>query len=600
MWIQTFRKIELKTNQSGRVMAWPLRGLVCLVAVALVGCGTSETESSETNSSQTNSSQTNSSQTNSSQTSSGETSSDTNETGETGETGETEATTGESDTTDDTDDTDTTTAGPPDPGEGENPWSAEWVDVHSVIVRPEALTNSFIGSGNYSDHVEAFVDGAKAAGARAVYIEMRAVDPSGNNPEQTGHMYFPLEEDPALLAHDTFVSHVGEDFGAQDGAMMRQLVDAVHARGMQAYAWLPIFRDHEVHALGPPYVTEPDNLEPDFVSIFQSDVQGHELEVVRQVMSRLCLAGVHLDYMRYQSDTQPQEQAASVGFEALHGVPISEPASAGKGAPLWPEYLEYRAEGLRAFGAETRSVLDTIRPAELGAFLMPHSLKTTVASGYADEPWSGVDYDRMASLGLMLSPMIYWGHGDPGWTNDWMGFTQGILDNLVVHVAAHANVGALALPTYSMAYATDEIGIALGWARARGIGGVTVFYYGDWRNPQENQFDRLNTAVESAFGPAVYPQVSITSPANDGATWPMEQPLDVTAEVSGHDGTITDAWYRVDGGPWFAAEAGDSLAISGVAFDQLPGVAPGCHELTVLVRDELGRPGQDVRVLNLQ
>ena len=469
-----------------------------------------------------------------------------------------------------------------------------------MIVRPESLTNSFIGSGTYEQHVASFAAQAKAAGARAVYVELRAVDPSGNNPSQTGHMHLPLQDSPALLAHDNFVSHVGEDFAVDDGAMLRGLIDAIHEHGMQAYAWLPIFRDHEVYALGPPYITEPDDLEPDFVSVFHPDVRAHELEVVRQAMSRLCVAGLHLDYMRYQSDQQPQEQAASAGFEALHGAPISAPAGGGQGSPLWSEYLDYRAEGLRAFAEQARQVANAVRPAELGAFLMPHSLKTTAHSGYPDEPWSGVDYDRMAYAGLTLSPMVYWGHADPGWTDDWMGFTQSVLDNLTAHVGNHGAAGAVALPTYSMAYATEELAQALGWARARGIGGVTVFYYGDWRHPQDNQLKRLDAAVSQAFGAAVYPQVEITAPASDGAVWPIEQPLDVSAAVSGHEAAIEAAWFRLDGGPWTAISPGDTLSIDSLALSELAGIAPGCHELTILVRDALGRPGQDVRVLALE
>ena len=127
-----------------------------------------------------------------------------------------------------------------------------------------------------------------------------------------------------------------------------------------------------------------------------------------------------------------------------------------------------------------------------------------------------------------------------------------------------------------------------------------MFYYGDWRHPQDNQLKRLDAAVSQAFGAAVYPQVEITAPASDGAVWPIEQPLDVSAAVSGHEAAIEAAWFRLDGGPWTAISPGDTLSIDSLALSELAGIAPGCHELTILVRDALGRPGQDVRVLALE
>lgn len=503
-----------------------------------------------------------------------------------------------------TTDPETDSGGEPTDTDGSEPYSPEWVDIHSVIVRPESFTRSFTGSRTYTERVEAFADAAAAIGVRGVFIELRAVDPSTNNPDQAGHMYFPLADDPAILAADVFVSDMGEDFGADDGALLRALISALHRRGVQAYGWLPVFRDREVYLLGAPYITEPDSYEPDFVSVFDPEVRAHELEVARQAMSRYCFAGLHLDYMRYQAEDQPQEGAASSAFAELYGAPIIEPATAGPDGPLWADYLDFRAEGLRAFAAAAKTTVAAVRRVEVGAFLMPHSLRTTSEAGYSDEPWSGVDYGKLASVGLSLSPMVYWGHSDPGWTDDWMGFTEAVLDNLVAHVDAHS--GARALPTYSMAYATEELASALVYARERGIGGVTVFYYGDWLSPDGDPLARLDAAVELGLGPAVYPRVSITSPAAGGAPVPWSSgeflELEVEVELGAGEPEVADAWARLDGGAWRSLEVGvpgEPIQIAGDAGFDLGGEAPGCHTITVLVRDALGRPGQGVLVLEV-
>ncbi len=473
-----------------------------------------------------------------------------------------------------------------------------WMHAHSLLVRPESLTAAFMG-GDWSANVAAFAADARDAGVHAVFLEMRAVDPDDTS--QTGHLYFRPTPDPDFIQPtqtiEPFVSSLGEEFEADGNRMLHELIGACHRQGLEVCAWLPVLSDQLLYSLGPPYIMEPDRWEPGFVTPYHSAVLAHELALVRSVVDEFCIEGVNLDYLRYQADEQPQDAAADAQWQLIHaGVPIATVAETGGSHPLWVDYLDFRAATLTALAAGTKAIVGSDRAVEFGAFLMPHSAKTTNSEGwpygYYMESWSGVNYEELASVGMNLMPMVYWEY--PDWTSPYSA------QEFTSRVARHSLEWASekppsdAIPLFSYHRPTWELIQHFQLARAEGHDDISLFYWSDWPGELQKLVDVLEGV--NGEGPAGDPVVTITLPEADPRPRYMpSQSLRFTAAVTG-GGAVADAWYRIDGGTWLPTEAGPFLEQSGIG---LHGLSTGCHTLTVRVVDDAGRPGQDLRVFGV-
>lgn len=473
-------------------------------------------------------------------------------------------------------------------------FAQNWMGVHSIFIRPDSLTEAHTGMGNgtYTDNVDDLVANAKAAGVRALYVEMRAAEVSSVNDSEVGHLYFQADPHPDIVAAaaQTFVSSFGESFGANDSFFVRYLIDEAHAAGLQVYADFPTFLDTLLWEQGSVYRSQPECCEDGFVSVVDPAVRNHQLELIRQIVTRFPFDGINLDYIRYQIEEQPQGSAADSQFNNLYGVSISDPAQNGRGSQYWDEYLAFRADALISFIEEVRDMANALRPMEIGGFMMPHSAKTAGVDGYPDNPWAGVDYDKMAALGLNLMPMVYWGD-DLNWylpgTKD--DFTDAVTANVLGHAQNHP--GAQAVPTYSLVYPESEVINALQIARDNGVYDLSFYFPGDWGSPIDTPMQDLTDALLALNGDANLPTLNITGPASPEVD--PSQPLNITATASTN---VAQAFYRFDGGTWQAMSI-NGANVSANSVD-ISGLAAGRHTLTVLVRDANGRPAQDVLLLN--
>ncbi len=479
-----------------------------------------------------------------------------------------------------------------------------WVGAHSIIVRPESLTESFVGIGNgtFYDNVDCLARRAIAAGVRAVYIEMRAVDPSDANLSQKGHLYFAAESHPDLIATNHFVSSLGENFG--DGALMTYLVETLHRSGLLVFAWMPVFNDYVVWQ-DPQYRSEPVRAsqinERGFVSTTNTTVKAHELAIIDQLLKKFRFDGINLDYLRYQIDEQPQEPSADTTFRSLYGTPIAVPAESGGDHPLWKNYLDFRAAALTSFASDAKNIANAQRDIEFGAFLMPHSVKTSANDGdtwgYYASPWSGVDFRKMTAVGMNLMPMVYWNNGweDPYTRNE---FNNRVLGN--TNELAQLNPASTTIPVYSLHYPHEELINAFELAKRNDVADVSLFFWGDWCNG--GAFDALDNALSKVNGDGAEntPNVDILEPRGSNAvvTIAADTPLRLNINITSPSKTpITDAYYRFDGGVYHAISL--NVQPPDITDIDLSMLLPGGHTVTVLARDNTGRIGQDVIEINV-
>ncbi len=358
--------------------------------------------------------------------------------------------------------------------------------------------------------VATMVDAARASGFNTLLVQIRA----------RGDSYFAngLEPRPFAL--------VGEPAFDPLAATIARAHDA----GLQVHAWinvnlvaganeLPSARDHVIYR-HPQWLMVPRALAEDLLSVEprspeylgrltryvrsqSSEVEGlylspiedqaadHTVAVVRDVVSRYAVDGVHLDYVRYPNDEFDYSRGALTAFRRAVIGDLSAADLRGYDARLAGEPLIYtRAfpERWRAFRAGRMTTLmsrlrDAVRAAK------PSAIVSAAVSPDADEAASRrlQDWRTWLDRGIVdvICPMAY--------TSDGTLFTSQIA---AVHAMAGRHPVWAGIGAYRLS--SDQIVENVRTARRLGAGGIVLFSYDSLTGPARGS-DYLANVGRAAF-----------------------------------------------------------------------------------------------------
>jgi hypothetical protein len=303
--------------------------------------------------------------------------------------------------------------------------------------------------------------------------------------------------------------------------MLQYLIDAVHNAGMLAYAWFTSFNDNGYYSAFEESRTQPDLGEEfgKFVSPANDDVRAHELAIIKEFMidKGFGFDGIRLDYLRYQSEEQPQDVAAVAKYDELYQKNLLQVISDRQGeVENWEQFLRWRASLLLSFTEEVKNLIGDSK--RLGAYLMPHSgiseggyITPNYAGNSYPNCWSGVDFELYKSLDMDIIPMLYWNdfhpiyEGDSKW--DWVG---GSMEHTQEFVSPNSNY----MPCMSLSYENDEWAKAINIMRANNLTDIVVFH---WAGGGYDQavFDKINEIKHDANSGT---GISITTDGNNATT----------------------------------------------------------------------------------
>jgi hypothetical protein len=384
----------------------------------------------------------------------------------------------------------------------------EPIKMKELIVRTPSLTSYYAG-GDYWSNVDELVANAKKSGFEAISILVRTVD---DDCEIGAMMY---ESNVPF----TYSYSCGDTVWNDE--MLQYLIDAVHNAGMLAYAWFTSFNDNGYYSAFEESRTQPDLGEEfgKFVSPANDDVRAHELAIIKEFMidKGFGFDGIRLDYLRYQSEEQPQDVAAVAKYDELYQKNLLQVISDRQGeVENWEQFLRWRASLLLSFTEEVKNLIGDSK--RLGAYLMPHSgiseggyITPNYAGNSYPNCWSGVDFELYKSLDMDIIPMLYWNdfhpiyEGDSKW--DWVG---GSMEHTQEFVSPNSNY----MPCMSLSYENDEWAEAINIMRANNLTDIVVFH---WAGGGYDQavFDKINEIKHDANSGT---GISITTDGNNATT----------------------------------------------------------------------------------
>jgi len=299
------------------------------------------------------------------------------------------------------------------------------VDVRGMWVLRTSLTSPA--------SIAAMVSAAKAAGMNTLLVQVRG----------RGEAFYKSDIEPRA----TELARQPESFDP-----LQTTLDLAHQAGLRVHAWvnvnlvssaavLPRSRDHVAHrhpewlmtprALAdelrkigpqsPAYVgtlsrwvrANVESTEGLYLSPITPAAQAYSVSVIRELLDRYAVDGLHLDYIRYPNAEFDFSAAAIAQFRAaeLHGVPAAERerldrAAAGDAA-AWPRafpdaYAAFRVDRLTALVARINAEARAARPAlTISAAVVPDASE---ALRGRLQNWSG-----WAAQGYLdvVCPMIY-------------------------------------------------------------------------------------------------------------------------------------------------------------------------------------------------
>lgn len=193
------------------------------------------------------------------------------------------------------------------------------------------------------------------------------------------------------------------------------LVQKAKTAGIKVHPWMCVFRENEHstliqkdRSLG--MVTREGQLTP-WACPAAEEVRAFELSLYEEVMDRYAVDGVHMDYIRYDSEDVCFCPRCRSGFKAETGV---DPIGIGKGSefnvfgergrnrkhPAWAEWIEWRAGWITQF-VEELSRSTKARGKELSAAVLMDYPECIV---YQGQDWG--DWGERGLVDFMM-PMTY-------------------------------------------------------------------------------------------------------------------------------------------------------------------------------------------------
>jgi peptidoglycan/xylan/chitin deacetylase (PgdA/CDA1 family) len=271
---------------------------------------------------------------------------------------------------------------------------ASFLSADGYLERVEERTAPSLGAwinlsgGPHS--VQQTAQDLKAAGISLAFL--MAKDPEGNRHFASG--------EPQSGKDDAF------------GQMLRQLKEA----GIRVHAWLPVFSDPKTAQLRPDWAMTSRAGKPsgDWLSPSNRDVQAYVAGILRTLIARYDIDGIHLDYLRYPDLEHDYSRSAIEGFGGWSGLGnVAVQSLLAEHYSLW---TDWRAHEITAFVAEIRQEIGraTDRPIILSAALIGDA-----ALNYRSLEKFGQNYADLAAHLDWVIPMAYFqGDRQPV---DWIG-----------------------------------------------------------------------------------------------------------------------------------------------------------------------------------
>lgn len=212
---------------------------------------------------------------------------------------------------------------------------------------------------------------------------------------------------------------------------IRKMVTALTSRGIQVFAWQPIFHDPAAAAAHPDwrsvFIDQAGKCEPQdkFLCPGNEQAVAYEAGIAREILKNYPeVSGLYLDFIRYDHDFScgcPRclDRVAKQSGESSNVSGTDIRRAAQQESPLWDLWIEDRATQLCQAVETIRDRVEEVRPnCWIGACVLPFSM-----AGYKVNTYSGQDLERLAAEGIDdLVVMSYW--------DDWEKSPQWVAEGL--------------------------------------------------------------------------------------------------------------------------------------------------------------------------
>lgn len=158
---------------------------------------------------------------------------------------------------------------------------------------------------------------------------------------------------------------------------MAVIVDEAHRQGIEVQAWLALFSGGFNGQPGPLLQAHPDwadiTRSGKKISYYKTTpmnpayppAQEYLLNIVREIVSRYPVDGIHLDYIRYEdngTDDFGYHPWSIEQFRQEYGV---DPRTIARNSPLWQKWVKWRQDQVTGFVRKVRQLVNEIRPGTL-------------------------------------------------------------------------------------------------------------------------------------------------------------------------------------------------------------------------------------------
>jgi uncharacterized lipoprotein YddW (UPF0748 family) len=267
----------------------------------------------------------------------------------------------------------------------------------------------FLGADDYMKQVE-----QRAASSLAAWINLSG---GPHDAAQTaGDLKAAGITEVFLMAKDPEGNrHFAQADGQPDDTFGRML-GRLKAEGIRVHAWLPVFSDPVVAQRRPELamVDRAGARSPDWLSPSNPEVRGLIADIVRTLVAKYAIDGIHLDYLRYP-DLEHDFGAAAIqrfgSWSELDPVPVRRLLS-----DHYTRWTDWRADEIAGFVAGIRA---EIRRATDRNVILSAALIGDAALNYRSREKYGQDYAALATHLDWVVPMAYF-HED-GRPVEWIG-----------------------------------------------------------------------------------------------------------------------------------------------------------------------------------
>jgi len=173
------------------------------------------------------------------------------------------------------------------------------------------------------------------------------------------------------------------------------LIKEAKSVGMKVHPWMCVFKENENSTIIQKNQTlRMVNLEGEptpWVCPASEEVQEYELNLYREVMDNYDIDGVHMDYIRYDSENVCFCERCRSGFKKETGI---DPLEIGKSShylnrkhPFWAQWIEWRAKWITKF-VEKLSKLTKVKNKELSAAVFMEYPECIIYEGQDWADWA--------------------------------------------------------------------------------------------------------------------------------------------------------------------------------------------------------------------